>query len=70
MYRLRNVPYYLFCNMAVSFSTDCFHSVFIKPRPFISARLCAKPLALTCSLCVFTVGIFPRFLKNFLIFDE
>jgi hypothetical protein len=38
--------------------------------PFVYARLCAKPLALTRSFHVFTLGIFPCFLKNFLIFDE
>jgi hypothetical protein len=41
--------------------------VFIKQPPFVYAWLCAKPLALTRSFHVFTLGIFPRFLKIFLI---
>jgi hypothetical protein len=52
------------------FPQAAFFSVFIKPRPFVYARLWAKPLALTRSLCVFTLGIFPCFLKIFLIFDR
>jgi len=38
--------------------------------PLMYAQLCANPLALTRSFHVFPVGIFPCFLKIFLIFDK
>jgi hypothetical protein len=52
------------------FSTGCFICLVYQTALLCSARLCAKPLALTRSFHVFTSGICPRFLKNFLIFDR
>ena len=60
---LHHLFYKLLFFSAVYLMSSCWQTA-----PYGMPDLCAKPLALTRSLCVFPVGIFPRFLKIFIIF--